>query len=474
MGGVQAKPLYVAAKGRFMEPQTREELLSLIQKSGVADEKRLAAALSKPAAKTPADAKTLADFLVREGVLTSFQAEQLLEGKWRRFVIGKYRVLERIGSGGMSSVYLCEHKVMRRRAAVKVLPTSMAEDPAALERFYLEARAVAALDHPNIVRAYDVDQDDDLHFLVMEYVDGISLQELIRKEGAMSPARAAEFVRQAAMGLQHAHETAGLVHRDIKPGNLIIDRAGTLKILDLGLARFFHEENESITQKYDETVLGTADYLAPEQILDSHSVDIRADIYSLGATLYFCLAGRAPFAEGTIPQKLIWHQTRQPKSLRRTRPEIPAVLESVLFKMMAKDPNDRYQDPQQLVQALAHCCPETQSAGADNKRRPATAAAQKGARSGGDLRGGGAAQTTRTAPLPGTRTPRPRKPGGPEPDAASIETKELYADADTVRPKSRPKQRRPNFAKTTKGRLVIAGSIVAFLLFVVLVWWFIK
>jgi len=458
-----------------MEPQTREELLSLIQKSGVADDKRLAAALSKPAASVPADAKALAEFLVREGVLTTFQAEQLLEGKWKRFVIGKYRVLERIGSGGMSSVYLCEHKFMRRRAAVKVLPTSMAEDPAALERFYLEARAVAALDHPNIVRAYDVDQDDDLHFLVMEYVDGISLQDLVRREGAMNPARAAEFVRQAAMGLQHAHDTAGLVHRDIKPGNLIVDKAGTLKILDLCLARFFHEENESITQKYDETVLGTADYLAPEQILDSHSVDIRADIYSLGATLYFCLAGKAPFAEGTIPQKLIWHQTRQPKSLRRTRPEIPAALETILFKMMAKDPGDRYQDPQQLVQALANCCPEPQAATAENKQRPAAAAVKKGARSvNGNQGGGPAAQTTRTASLPGTRTPRPRKPKGPEPDAASIETKELYAEADTVRPKSRPKQRRPDFVKTTKGKLVIAGSTTAVLLFLILIWWVIR
>ncbi|HEV8062472.1 MAG TPA: protein kinase, partial [Gemmataceae bacterium] len=259
-----------------MEPKTREELLSLIQKSGVADEKRLNAALTKAAGNMPEDAKSLAALLVREGVLTAFQAEQLLEGKWRRFVIGKYRVLERIGSGGMSSVYLCEHKYMRRRAAVKVLPTSMAEDPAALERFYLEARAVAALDHPNIVRAYDVDQDDDLHYLVMEYVEGLSIQDLVRKEGPLAPSRAAEFMRQAALGLQHAHDTAGLVHRDIKPGNLIVDKAGTLKILDLGLARFFHEENESITQKYDETVLGTADYLAPEQILDSHSVDIRA------------------------------------------------------------------------------------------------------------------------------------------------------------------------------------------------------
>ena len=457
-----------------MEPTTREELLGLIQKSGVADEKRLTAALAKAAGNMPADAKSTASLLVREGVLTAFQAEQLLEGKWRRFVIGKYRVLERIGSGGMSSVYLCEHKFMRRRAAVKVLPTSMAEDPAALERFYLEARAVAALDHPNIVRAYDVDQDDDLHYLVMEYVDGVSIQDLIRKEGPLAPPRAAEFMRQAALGLQHAHDTAGLVHRDIKPGNLIVDKAGTVKILDLGLARFFHEENESITQKYDETVLGTADYLAPEQILDSHGVDIRADIYSLGATLYYCLAGKAPFAEGTVPQKLIWHQTRQPKSIRRMRPEVPAALELVLFKMMNKDPNERYQDPKELVQALTNCFPAVAQLAATQIEQRAVAGATASAKAGKQTQAGAVKpQTTRTASLPGSRTPKPRRPVEPEPDSASIETKEIYADADTERPKSRPRQRRPNFANSRNGRLIIAGSTLAALLVVAfLIWWF--
>ena len=459
-----------------MEPKTREELLSLIQKSGVADEKRLNAALAKASATMPADAKGLAALLVREGVLTGFQAEQLLEGKWRRFVIGKYRVLERIGAGGMSSVYLCEHKYMRRRAAVKVLPTSMAEDPAALERFYLEARAVAALDDPNIVRAYDVDQDDDLHFLVMEYVEGLSLQELVRKDGPLDPARAADYVRQAALGLQHAHDRAGLVHRDIKPGNLIVDKSGTLKILDLGLARFFHEENESITQKYDETVLGTADYLAPEQILDSHSVDIRADIYSLGTTLYYCLAGKAPFAEGTIPQKLIWHQTRQPKSIRRIRPEVPAALETVLFKMMAKDPNERYQDPKEVVAALADCFPAPALHAQNQKvQRSAAAASMKSANpTAANGSTGIQAQTTRTASLPGAKTPRPRKPAQPDSDASSIETKEIYANADTERPKSRPRRLRPSaFLDTLRGRLIVAGSSVGGLLaLVLLIWWF--
>jgi serine/threonine protein kinase len=212
----------------------------------------------------------------------------------------------------MGTVFLCEHTSMRRRVAIKVLPVAKAKDPSYLERFYREARAVAALDHPNIVRAYDIDQDEKLHFLVMEYVDGASLQEIVKRAGPLEPLRAAHYMCQAAFGLQHAHEAAGLVHRDIKPGNILVDRTGAVKVLDMGLARFFHDEEDVLTKKYDENVLGTADYLAPEQALDSHAVDIRADIYSLGATFYFCLTGKTPFSEGTVAQKLIWHQTRAP------------------------------------------------------------------------------------------------------------------------------------------------------------------
>src|SRR5438552_4065567 len=257
--------------------------------------------------------------------------------------------MERLGSGGMDSVFLCEHKLMRRRAAVKVLPSAKASDPSSLERFYREARAVAALDHPNIVRAYDVDQEEALHFLVMEYIDGSSLQDLVKKAGRLDPVRAAHYISQAALGLQHAHDVAGLVHRDIKPGNVIVDRLGTVKLLDLGLARFFHDEDDLLTKKYDENVLGTADYLAPEQALDSHGVDIRADIYSLGATFYFCLTARTPFAEGTVAQKLIWHQTRQPKSVKAFRADVPENVLVILDKMMAKDPSQRYQVPAEVV-----------------------------------------------------------------------------------------------------------------------------
>src|SRR4051812_43758170 len=334
-------------------PATTSEFVELVQKSGVVDASRLAAYLQQihdrgPLPKLPT---VMANFMVRDAIVTLFQAEQLLLGKWKRFTIGKYKVLERLGSGGMGQVFLCEHKLMRRRVAVKVLPTQKAADPSSLERFYPEAPAGAPLDHPHILRAYDIDQDDNLHFLVMEYVDGASLQEMIRKTGPMDPTRACHYMYWSAVGLQHAHQQ-GLIHRDVKPGNILVDRTGVVKILDLGLARFFLDEDDLITKKYDESVLGTADYLAPEQAVDSHTVDGRADIYSLGATFYFLLTGQPPFADGTVAQKLLWHQSKAPKSVREVRPEVPEPVAHIVFKMMAKKPEDRYQSPGELAEAL--------------------------------------------------------------------------------------------------------------------------
>jgi serine/threonine protein kinase len=335
-------------------PANLNEFLDLVRKSGVVDEKRLDAHVQKlkSAGLLPHEAGKAAGVLVRDGFLTQFQAENIMQGKYRRFTIGKYKVLEKIGSGGMGQVYLCEHKLMRRRVAVKVLPTAKAADDSALERFYREARAVAALDHPNIVHAYDIDKDDNLHFLVMEYVDGASLQDIIKKNGPMDVARACHYIRQAALGLEHAHQQANLVHRDIKPGNILVDRSGVVKILDMGLARFFNDDEDILTKKYDENVLGTADYLAPEQAMDSHGADIRADIYSLGATFFFMLTGKTMFGEGTVAQKLIWHQTRQPKALAEFRSDVPPGLQQILTRMMAKEPAQRYALPAQVAEAL--------------------------------------------------------------------------------------------------------------------------
>jgi hypothetical protein len=429
-------------------PTSVDEFVDLIRKSSVLDEPRLSAYVQKLKADpaTPKDLNGIAGLFVRDGLLTYFQAEQFLQGKWKRFTIGKYKVLERLGSGGMGQVFLCEHKLMRRRVAVKVLPTAKATDPSSLERFYREARAVAALDHQNIVRAYDIDQDDNLHFLVMEYVDGSSLQDIIRKAGPMGVTRACHYIYWSAIGLQHAH-AAGLIHRDIKPGNILVDRQGVVKILDLGLARFFNDDQDLLTKKYDESVLGTADYLAPEQAIDSHTVDGRADIYSLGATFYFLLTGNPPFAEGTVAQKLLWHQTRTPKPVRDVRPEVPADVAAVLTKMMSKKPQDRYQTPAQLAEALLRFT-QTPIPPPPEAEMPQLSVAAQGTATG-PASVALAPRTTGTAPrtpapVPGPRAPAttgtapvPAPPTGPaqgKAQAAGV----AVADADTQRNKAGP------------------------------------
>jgi serine/threonine protein kinase len=336
-------------------PATVAEFLDLVRKSGLLPDARLDEVIDRHRAANalPQTIDQFAALLVREGLLTFFQAKQLKLGRYKRFTIGsKYRLLELIGAGGMGAVYLCEHTLMKRLVALKVLPVEKLDESSNLERFHREARAVAALDHPNIVRAYDIDQHEKLHFLVMEYVDGNSLQEIVARHGPMDPVRTAHYVAQAAVGIQHAHEL-GMVHRDIKPGNLLLDRTGVIKVLDMGLARFFNKPADSVTEKYDQNcVLGTADYLAPEQAV-SNQVDIRADVYGLGGTMYFMLTGQTPFTDATIAAKLVAHQTREPRPVEAYRSDVPPEMMAILRKMMSKDPADRYQEPIEVAEALA-------------------------------------------------------------------------------------------------------------------------
>lgn len=338
---------------------TAEAFLATVKKSGLVEPERLQKVLAafQAAGGDMANSIAVAEFLVAQNAISKWQAEKLLQGKHKGYFLGKYRLLSLLGKGGMSSVFLAEHILMRRRCAIKVLPTKRVADSSYLARFHREAQAVAALDHPNIVRAYDVDhqtdRDAEIHFLVMEYVEGSSLQELVTNQGPCSFEDAADFIRQAALGLEHAHR-AGMVHRDIKPGNLLVDIHGTVKLLDLGLARYFSSEGDgmALTIAHDEKVLGTADYLAPEQALDSHSVDLRADIYSLGCTLYFLLTGHPPFTEGTLAQRLMAHQTREPPPVEQDRPETPASLSALLLKMMAKKPEDRPASARNVADAM--------------------------------------------------------------------------------------------------------------------------
>jgi len=336
-----------------------ETFVAVLKKSNLIEADRLQRLVAEYTAQggSPDDSPKLAEFLVSNGAITRWQSEKLLQGKHKGYFLGKYRLLSLLGKGGMSSVYLAEHVLMRRRCALKVLPTKRVNDSSYLARFHREAQAVASLDHPNIVRAYDVDhqadRDTEIHFLVMEYVEGYSLHELVQKQGPCDFTDAAEYIRQAALGLQNAHE-AGMVHRDVKPGNLLVDPNGVVKVLDLGLARFFtgDQEEDALTIRHDEKVLGTADYLAPEQALDSHTVDARADIYSLGCTMYFLLTGRPPFTEGTLAQRLMAHQTKTPPTVESLRPDIPLSLVVIVRKMMAKKPEERYSSAREAADAL--------------------------------------------------------------------------------------------------------------------------
>jgi WD40 repeat protein/tRNA A-37 threonylcarbamoyl transferase component Bud32 len=261
----------------------------------------------------------------------------------------RYRVVRLLGQGGMGSVYEAEQIAMQRRVALKVIRRADSASPATLERFRREVRAAARLSHPNIVTAYDAETAGELHFLVMEYAEGISLTWLVKERGPLPIDEACDYVRQAAQGLQHAHEK-GLVHRDIKPDNLIRCSDGTVKILDFGLAALTAEGGGGLTEA--NVVMGTPEYMAPEQAEDSHRTDIRADHYSLGCTLYYLLTGTPPYPAPTPLLKVLAHRDRPVPPLRRARPDAPPELAAVVGRLLAKTPEDRYQTPRELADAL--------------------------------------------------------------------------------------------------------------------------
>jgi serine/threonine protein kinase/putative intracellular protease/amidase len=281
----------------------------------------------------------------------------------------RYRIVRLLGMGGMGVVYQAEHRLMERPVALKVIHRRLMDNPMAVQRFRLEVKNAARLNHPAIVTAHDAEQAGDLHFLVMEYVDGVSVAQQIARRGALRVDHAAKFIRQAALGLQHAHEK-GMVHRDIKPQNLMLARSGRnvqVKILDFGLARFASEQGPQTIAGAEEhatgggltmtgVTLGTPDYMAPEQIADARAADIRSDIYSLGCTFYFMLTGQPPFVQGSTVDKLLAHIKSNPQPIAELRRDAPPEVAAILERMMAKDPADRFQSPSDVAQALAPFC----------------------------------------------------------------------------------------------------------------------
>lgn len=338
-----------------MTAPTTQEMLSFLKEHGFLPA-RLSPLDGDDSANVFADPRSLARALVERDVLTPYQAKQILLGHGEELLMGPYRILDLLGEGGMGRVFKAHHVSMDRTIALKVIAKNRVSNPIAVERFYREVRAVARLSHPNVVIAFEANNFGETHFLAMEYVAGIDLARLVAQSGPLPVASACEYIRQAAIGLQHAHEK-GLVHRDIKPGNLMVarphpDELPVVKILDFGLARFESESASAERLTQLGKIVGTVDYIAPEQAQNARTADIRADIYSLGCSLFFLLTGKPPFPGKDVAEKLSARVMGDIPSLSIARPDVSPALERVVAKMMARNPADRYQTPDEVAKAL--------------------------------------------------------------------------------------------------------------------------
>jgi serine/threonine-protein kinase len=352
----------------FLNVQQRRELPALIQSAGN-------------------DPAVLMRLVVECGWLTPFQADFLGRGRGTRLIVGAYVLLERIGSGWSSQVFRALHVPLNRVVALKLFRRELLQgmDPVVLDRFYHEMQAVGRLSHPNVVHAYDAGPVAPTLFIAMEYLEGIDLQRLVERSGPLPVEQAASYIYQAALGLQHAYER-GLVHRDIKPSNLFLatrtssNGAPVVKVLDVGLARIHQAVQGGSGSALTRTgwLMGTADFMAPEQGYDPHAVDVRADLYSLGCTFFYLLAGRPPFPGGTFVQKLNRHREAEPPDLAGLRPDLPPALVTLVARLLRKRPEERWATPADFCAALAATFPPPEASAPSprpRRRGPMLAAA---------------------------------------------------------------------------------------------------
>lgn len=355
--------------GETLSPSlTLEGLSELLVRSGLMTGEELLSFISDslPPESKLEDGDQLASALVGSNKLTPFQLERIREGKADGLVLGNYVLLSKLGAGGMGVVFKARHRRMKRDVALKVLPEALTCSPDAVARFHREVEAAARLQHPNIAAAYDADEAAGVHFLVMEFVDGPDLSRYVKQHGPMPLPHALALCIQTARGLAHAHKL-GVIHRDIKPGNLLVDSHGTLKILDMGLAHLQTEPGDDGVDLTELTqsgrVMGTVDYMAPEQAVDAKRADHRADIYSLGCTLHYLVTGRALSPEGSLTQKLLWHQTEAVPAFSKICPASSPALDEALAAMLAKRPDDRPQSMTDVVRSLEACLREITASG---------------------------------------------------------------------------------------------------------------
>jgi len=294
---------------------------------------------AQPADSKPQNAEHFSDLLREQNKLTSYQSKVLLQGKPAALVFDQYVFIEQLGKGGMGAVFKAKHRNNGRLAAIKVLSPQATKDETAIKRFQREVEAAGRLQHPRIVHAFDAGEFNGQHYLAMEYVDGSDLSTIVKTQGRLPIEQAVRCVQQTAEGLQYAHEQ-GVVHRDIKPANLLLEKNGNVRILDLGLVRF-EDTADGLTGT--QQIMGTIDYMAPEQIANTKLADARCDIYSLGVTMWILLTGKKVFEAKNMVDMVMKHRSGEIPSLAKERPEAPAGLDVVLQKMLAKKAEDRYQ-----------------------------------------------------------------------------------------------------------------------------------
>ena len=327
------------------------DLLPIIRNSGALTEKQFLEVRNKVhAGALPADSRGLAQRLVADNLLTDYQVKRFLSGKSHGLIVGKYVILDRIGSGSMGRVYKAHHQLMGRVVALKIIAPEIVTNDRVIARFHREMRLVGRLDHPNVVRAFDADQSNNILYIVMEYVAGKSLGQRLREGGILPPVEAVGYAAQAALGLAHAHEQ-GIVHRDVKPSNLLVNEAKQLKVLDLGLGVLMETDEQSAFATADGVAVGTVDYMSPEQAC-GREVDGRSDLFSLGCALYHLISGRQAFP-GSSPIERLGHRiSNRPTPILNHRPDLPASLVQVLDKLLATRPTDRYQTGIEAADAL--------------------------------------------------------------------------------------------------------------------------
>lgn len=339
--------------------QSSQPILTQLAENGIVspdDAAKVQATLDSSELAT--SAKEIADQLVQLDKLTPYQAKTLVAGDLKHLVLGSYVLLDQLGEGGMGRVFKARHRGMDRLVAIKMLLPEKLSSKSGLKRFAQEVKAAARLTHPNIVTAFDADLEGEVPYLVMEYVDGKDLQSYLTEHGPLPIDTAVGYIRQAARGLAHAH-SVGIIHRDIKPGNLLLDKQGTIRILDLGVAQLrpmgVGEEppadiHAQITR--DGAVIGTVDFMAPEQAASAKQADERSDIYSLGCTLYFLLTNEPVYRADSVVDRLIAHRQRPIPSLRVARPDVSPPLDAIFQRMVAKNPADRFANMSELLAAL--------------------------------------------------------------------------------------------------------------------------